>query len=371
MIPTLLGGLTAEEFLNEYWQKKPLLIRQAIPGFSGVVEREALFELARDADVESRHISQIGSQWEVRPGPQRAMDLRGKRPPWTVLVQGVNLFVPEGDRLLHSFDFIPQARLDDLMVSYAVDGGGVGPHFDNYDVFLLQGMGQRHWRISQQTDVHLVEDAPLRILSNFRPTEEWLLEPGDMLYLPPHCAHDGVAVGECMTYSIGFRAPTAAELGHRFLEYLQDNIQLEGAYADPDLAKPANSGEIGASMINQVTKILTALRWDRAMVADFLGHTLTEPKAHVFFDPPAAPLSKRTFLTRLAEAQFVLDARSQLLFTFGHFYLNGERVNVEAADAAPLRQLAHARAIEGSKVKSARVSALLHEWYCDGFGHLA
>ncbi|MBP7446780.1 MAG: cupin domain-containing protein, partial [Zoogloea sp.] len=172
MTNTLLGGLTAEEFLAEYWQKKPLLIRQAVPGFTGVASKSELFELARDPEVESRYVTHRDNNWQVIHGPQKAADLKRKAQPWTVLIQGLNLFCPEGDALLHRFDFIPQARLDDLMVSYAVDGGGVGPHFDNYDVFLLQGIGRRRWQISNQEDRRLIEDAPLKILQDFRPVHD-------------------------------------------------------------------------------------------------------------------------------------------------------------------------------------------------------
>ena len=170
MTNTLLGGLSAEEFLAEYWQKKPLLVRQAVPGFTGVVTRDELFQLARDPDVESRYVTHDNHDWEVIRGPQKASDLRNKKRPWTVLVQGLNLFCPDGDALLHRFDFIPQARLDDLMVSYAVDNGGVGPHFDNYDVFLLQGAGKRHWQIGQMcdSDSALLEHADLRILAELQ-----------------------------------------------------------------------------------------------------------------------------------------------------------------------------------------------------------
>ena len=228
MTNTLLGGLSAEEFLAEYWQKKPLLVRQAVPGFTGVVTRDEIFQLARDPDVESRYVTHNNRDWEVIHGPQKASDLRNKKRPWTVLVQGLNLFCPDGDALLHRFDFIPQARLDDLMVSYAVDGGGVGPHFDNYDVFLLQGIGQRRWLISDQEDRTLIEDAPLKILQDFQPVHDWVLNPGDMLYLPPQWAHNGIAIGECTTYSIGFRSPTYQELAQQFLGYLQDTIQIDG-----------------------------------------------------------------------------------------------------------------------------------------------
>lgn len=368
MLTTLLGGLGPAQFLAEYWQKKPLLIRQAIPGFQGVVDKATLFGLARAPDVESRLIRHDHSEWEVIHGPQRAVDLRGKRTPWTVLVQGVNLFVPEGDRLLHSFDFIPQARLDDLMVSYAVDGGGVGPHFDHYDVFLLQGLGKRRWRIGAQPDRSLVEGAPLRILRNFTPTDEWILEPGDMLYLPPHWAHDGVAIGECMTYSIGFRTPTGEELANQFLGYLQEQVCLTDVYADPELTPPEHSAEIGPAMITQVAGILARIRWDEGQVADFLGRYLSEPKAHVFYDPPEEPLSRRAFGAALKHEGFRLDLRSILLFAGERFYLNGEPVEVPEAQAETVRQLADRRALPPETPWSGALADCLYEWYCDGFG---
>ncbi len=367
MLTTLLGGLTHAQFLADYWQKKPLLIRQAIPGFTGTLRKTELFDLARSPDVESRLIRHTESEWSVTHGPQRAADLKGKRDPWTVLVQGVNLFVPDADRLLHSFDFIPQARLDDLMVSYAVDGGGVGPHFDHYDVFLLQGMGRRHWRIGDQADRSLIEGAPLRILKHFAPTEDWILEPGDMLYLPPHYAHDGVAVGECMTYSIGFRTPTGTELGHQFLGYLQDQLSLNGVYADPGLTPPDHSAEIGPAMIDQVADMLANIRWDRVQVADFLGRHLTEPKPHVFFEPPEEPLSPRAFAAQVKNGGFRLDARSLLLFQGEHFYLNGEPADVPAAEFDAIRYLADHRALP-SIAASPALATCLYNWYCDGFG---
>ena len=200
MDKTLLGGLSPRIFLRDYWQKKPLLIRAAVPGFNGLLERDELFALARDEDVESRFIAHDASGWQFERGPLPGSLLkRPKSKPWTVLVQGLNLLLPEADALMRRFSFIPYARLDDLMVSYATNGGGVGPHFDSYDVFLLQGTGRRRWQISAQKDLSLLDGAPLRILRNFVPEQEWVLEPGDMLYLPPHYAHDGVAEGECTT----------------------------------------------------------------------------------------------------------------------------------------------------------------------------
>jgi 50S ribosomal protein L16 3-hydroxylase len=370
MITTLLGGLSPRQFMEEYWQKKPLLVRQALPGFDGVLSREALFDLACDPDVESRYVRHDHSEWQVEHGPQRRSRLRGKRNPWTVLVQGVNLWVAEGDALLHSFDFIPQARLDDLMVSYAVDGGGVGPHFDNYDVFLLQGIGQRRWQIGDQQDHTLVEGAPLRILKDFRPTHDWVLNPGDLLYLPPHWAHNGIAVGECMTYSIGFRTPTAQELGVEFLAWMQERICLDRVYADPDLRPQDNSAAIPDAMIDQVSEMLRTIRWEREDVAAFLGEYLTEPKAHVFFDPPEDPLPLARFKRQIDAGGYKLDARSVLLFHDGHYFLNGEAITTPPDDAALLASLAHQRSPPPGQRLSPALLQLLHDWYCDGFGHL-
>ena len=205
---------------------------------------------ARD-DLESRLVQRQGRRWRVRHGPFGPRELqRLPRSGWTLLVQGVNHALPAAQRLLDAFSFIPYARLDDVMVSYAPAGGGVGPHFDNYDVFLLQGEGRRRWRVSRQRDLELVAGAPLRILRRFRPAREWVLDPGDMLYLPPRCAHDGVAMGGgCITYSIGFRAPDAQELGARFLDYLQDRLRLSGIYEDPGLKPQRHPGRLGDDMV--------------------------------------------------------------------------------------------------------------------------
>lgn len=192
---TLLGNLSPKQFFSEYWHKKPLLIRQAIPGFQPILSKSELFELASQDDVESRLITFFKQHWEMKNGPVSAVPVKEKKD-WTLLVQGVNLHNDDASALLKQFRFIPDARLDDLMISYAADGGGVGPHFDSYDVFLLQAHGQRRWQISAQKDLSLVEGMPLKILSHFECDQEFILEPGDMLYLPPQYAHDGVAIGE-------------------------------------------------------------------------------------------------------------------------------------------------------------------------------
>lgn len=370
MDTNLLGGLSPRQFLNEYWQKKPLLVRQAVPGFSGLLDHADLLAMACDPDVESRLVRRRGDAWELQRGPQKPGKLRGAKHPWTVLVQGLNLWIPEADTLLHRFDFIPQARLDDLMVSYAIDGGGVGPHFDNYDVFLLQGTGKRRWRIGAQDDRRLLDDVPLKILKHFTPEFDWVLEPGDMLYLPPHWAHDGVAIGECTTYSIGFRSPDAQELGVEFLGWMQDRLKLEGLYADPDLELQANSAQIAPPMIDQVMTMLSAIRWDRADVAAFLGHYLTEPKPQVYFEPPDEPRSREWFLGAVREQGLVLDARSLLLFADAQFYLNGELLEIAPQHHATMATLADKRRLPAAaELGDGALVDTLYEAYCDGFVH--
>jgi len=363
MIPTLLGGLTPQQFLADYWQKKPLLIRAAIPGFTGLLTRDAMLDAACRDDVESRLID--CGKWTLAYGPLSMRDFQRRKSPWTVLVQGVNLFLPEGDKLLREFDFIPYARLDDLMASYASDGGGVGPHFDNYDVFLLQGSGQRRWRIGAQKDKSFVADLPLKILQNFRPNEEFVLNPGDMLYLPPQYAHDGIAIGECTTWSIGFRAPPYQELADGFLTHLQNHLDIEGRYRDPHLKPARHAAEISKDMIDQVMSELEKIRWDRNTVTNFLGCYLTEPKQNVVFDRPQRPLSLSRFKVSAGKQGLKLDERSQLLFASNRFYINGEPVACAQQDVMLLRQFADKREVETLAGTESAAVDLFHQWYCD------
>src|SRR5437764_10972979 len=241
----LLGGLSGEKFLSHIWQKQPLLVRKAIPGFKGVVQAPELFALSSRHDVESRLVSRRRGSWHLEQGPfSRTQIARLPRSGWTLLVHGLNLELPEADALLRRFRFLPYARLDDVMVSYAAAGGGVGPHFDSYDVFLLQGEGRRRWRVGRQRDLALKPDLPLKILARFRPEDEWLLGPGDMLYLPPAVAHDGIALDVCSTYSIGFRAPSAHEVAIAFLDWLRDRVAMDGCYSYPELAPETDPARI-------------------------------------------------------------------------------------------------------------------------------
>ena len=375
----LLNNLTPAQFLAEYWQKKPLLIRQAIPNFKGLMSPNELAGLACEDDVQARIIKQKKDKWSVQNSPFDETDFT-KLPAkdWTLLVQSVNHYLPEAADLLTQFNFIPHARLDDLMVSYAPNGGGVGAHVDSYDVFLLQGSGKRNWKISTQTDLSLIEDAPLRILKHFETEQEWTLEAGDMLYLPPQIAHWGVAMSDdCMTYSIGFRAPKTQELMHEFLSYLQDNIgadslSVDSLYRDPDLSLQNHPAEISEDMIKQVSKILTKITWNKQHVADFLGQYLTEPKPDVVFEP-SRKFSKNEFIKQLAIKNVALNLKSQLLFACEQFYLNGEKLAVPTQLIACMRDLADERYLNTTGQQAnihADVAEVLHEHYLAGFINL-
>jgi 50S ribosomal protein L16 3-hydroxylase len=373
-----LGGMSADEFLRDYWQKKPLLIRGAIPGFGAQLSRDDLLALAQRDDVESRAVLHDGKHWQLDHGPFSRAATRRWKGTWTALVQGVNLVLPEGDALLRRFSFIPHARLDDLMVSYATDGGGVGPHLDNYDVFLLQGTGRRRWRISHQSDVRLVPDAPLKILSHFKPEFDWVLEPGDMLYLPPEWAHDGTAQGECMTWSIGFRAAPTQEIAESFLSFLQDHLaekaSLTGRYTDPDLRLQKHPAEIGETMVGQVADMLANIRWDAPLITQFLGTSLSEPKPHVFFDAPESPLTRAAFAKAIKRSGLALDLRSRMLFAAEQVYLNGESHTPHADHLPALHALADTRELDplhlNDIANERELIDQLYDWYDCGFVHV-
>jgi 50S ribosomal protein L16 3-hydroxylase len=365
---TCLGGISARHFLRHYWQKKPLLVRKAFPDFKGLLKPDALFHLACRDDVESRLVNYSRSGWRLSHGPFAPKDFsRAPKRDWTLLIQDLNHILPEAMALLQQFDFVPHARVDDVMISYAAKGGGVGPHFDSYDVFLLQGPGQRQWRISAQKNLDLIPDAPLKILKDFQPEQEWVLESGDMLYLPPGYAHDGVAVTECMTYSIGFRAPSTQELANAFLSHLQDNLSLEGRYEDPDLPVTSRPGEISEHMVGKATAMLRKINWRGTDISDFLGIYLSEPKPHTFFAPPTRPLSTRRFAADMKKRGVGLALKSRMLYRKNVFYLNGERFCAPRASIAFLRELADNREVRSVPDMDQETFATLWVWQRAGF----
>ena len=366
----LLGGRSPEAFMRRYWHKKPLLIRGAIPGFSALLERGELFDLAAQDDVESRLISQGPASrgqapWKFRRGPFARRSLPALRQPnWTLLVQGVNLYDERVRALMNQFRFVPDARLDDLMISYATDGGGVGPHFDSYDVFLLQAHGRRRWRIGRQKDLSLLPDMPLKILANFQAEEEFVLEPGDMLYLPPRWAHDGIAEGECMTYSIGFRSPGKAELAQELLQRLSDQA-LEtldaSVYRDPQQPAVSTSGLMPPGLLAFAQEGIQRLLADPQALPRALGEYLSEPKANIWFDPGPSYTAGDVYL----------DRRSRMLYDGQHVFLNGESFVASGRDATLMRKLCDAQMLQAGDVARLSPAALelLAQWCEDGWLH--
>lgn len=363
----LLGQLSPRQFMRRHWQKTPCLIRQAVPDVQSPVERSALFALAARDDVESRLVAQAGERWTLRHGPftRRQIPPRS-RPGWTLLVQGLDLHVPAARTLLDAFRFLPEARMDDLMISYASDGGGVGPHLDSYDVFLLQVNGRRRWRVGPVRDASLVPDMPVKLLANFHPTEEWLLDPGDMLYLPPRWGHDGVAVGDdCMTCSIGFRTPTPTELARDVLQRLTDALEAPGDephYRDPAGAATATPGLIPQALQHFAQKAVVDALNDANSLACALGESLTEPKSIVWFDGGGT----------LDQGQGVrLDARTRMMYDARHVFINGESFRASGRDARLMRALADERVLAARAVAQLGGDAfeLLADWVEAGWIH--
>lgn len=354
--------------MRRHWQREPLLVRKAFPAFQDPLTPKEVLRLAGYEEAQARLVQRRGRRWSVEQGPFKPSRWRAlPRRDWTVLVQDTNHFSREAEALLACFDFIPHARIDDVMVSYAVPGGGVGPHVDSYDVFLLQGRGRRRWRISRQADHAFVPGLPLKILERFRPEEEWVLEAGDMLYLPPGIAHDGIAESECLTWSVGFRAPSDREIVEGFLDYLRDTLAVEGHYGDPGAQAARHPGEIPARMLAHMGRTLRRVRWRPGDVRALAGRLLSEPKAHVFFSPPQRPLPARSFERICRRSGLALDARSRLLFSGTIFFLNGEPVEAPAAARSALRQLADARRLPPGFAAPAAFWRLAYDAYRRGF----
>ena len=361
----LLGGLSAAQFMRRHWQRKPLLVRQALPGVTVPMSRRALFELAASDEVESRLVQSRGGSWTLRHGPlpRRALPPLSQ-PGWTLLVQGLDLHLPSAHELLQRFRFVPDARLDDVMLSYASDGGGVGPHLDSYDVFLIQVLGRRRWRIGRARDRSFVPGLPLKILRRFEPEFDWVLEPGDMLYLPPQWAHDGVAVGECMTASVGFRALGPTELARELLPRVAEALEPppgERLYADAGTAASAAPGAIPAALQGFAEAAIAQAMRDPTHLHRALGEMLSEPKARVTFDVPSHPPDLSGGLR--------LHRRTRMMYDPLHIYVNGESFRAGGRDARLLQALADRRTLAAAEWRqlSAQARSTLDEWATAGW----
>lgn len=364
----LLGGLSPAQFMRRHWQRKPLVARGAWPAVTPPLPRAALLALAARDDVESRLVQRNGAHWTLQRGPLRRRSLpRLGQANWTLLVQGVDLHADAAREMLEPFRFIPDARLDDLMISFATDGGGVGPHVDPYDVFLIQLSGQRRWRIGPVRDHRLVDGAPLKLLRRFEPTVDIVLDPGDLLYLPPMWGHDGIAIGECMTASVGYRTPSRQTIVRDVLSHLVDALPeteaWEGLYRDAG----ALASDVPARVPIAMQRFAKA-SWQRVLsepgrLAQALGQWLTEPKPQVWFDA-GAPLGD-------PPRAVVLDRRSRMMYDGERLYLNGEAFHFQSADVRLLRRLADRRVLSSMEHRrlSRAARARLDQWAQAGWLH--
>jgi len=381
--------------MKRHWQKKPLLVRQALATFEPLLSRAELFALSAQEDVESRLIVQTryaptaqpaaasggtavraarrrapaaktaagaDAGWTLAHGPfSKASFPPETQQGWTLLVQGVDLHVDAVSDLMHRFRFIPDARLDDLMISWATDQGGVGPHFDSYDVFLIQASGKRRWRIGRQKDLSLQADVPLKILTNFVPEEEHVLEVGDMLYLPPGWAHDGIAEGnDCSTYSVGFRVPQRASLAGELLLRMTEAFEDDTLYRDATQAATDAPAAMPESLQVFAEDALQRLLADKDSLACALGEVMTEPKPKVWFEEADEDWEP---------GAVVLDRRTRMMYDERHIYINGDGFRAAGADARLMRKLANQRALTLADVAKASIDArsLLAEWYSAGW----
>ncbi|MEO7936436.1 MAG: cupin domain-containing protein [Dokdonella sp.] len=313
-----LLGMSPADFLRDYWQQRPLLIRNAFADFRSPLSQDDLGGLACEDYALSRLIVQdpLRDTWNLRSGPFTEADFRAlPKSHWTLLVQDVDKWDPDVAKLLGHFDFLPSWRVDDIMVSYAEDGGSVGAHVDQYDVFLLQGQGVRRWQISDSVDAPKAfrRDVELKLLREFEPTHEWLLEPGDMLYLPPGIAHHGVAVGECLTFSIGMRAPAVAEMITDFAGFLAERMSEELRYTDAGIAPAKLAGEIDELALGKIESTLRdSLAVDTHTLRRWFGSFITRYRAAHEAVPRTKPMDKPEFVRRLeagAELQFNPSSR--------------------------------------------------------------
>jgi 50S ribosomal protein L16 3-hydroxylase len=359
-----LGEITPEQFLNEYWQKKPLLIRNAIADFAPPVSADELAGLACEPEVESRLIIQNPDkdEWTLEHGPfdeDRFSSLPATH--WTLLVQAVDHYSPDAKALLDAFRFIPNWRIDDLMISYAPKGGGVGPHYDNYDVFLLQAEGTRRWEVGGKFDEHSPRkpDMPVMILPEWEAEHTYTLNPGDMLYIPPQVGHNGIAQSDdCMTYSIGFRAPSHADILREFTDFVAEQTTREMRYADPDLTLQAHSAEITDGAFDKVRALFTAYINEPGLLEDWFGQYMTEPKYAESDNDEPNDIDREELSDYLAEGGYLFRSENAR-FAFrqkkvGNFviFVNGVSCEMIANDSAFVYALCEGDAIGKDQIQN-------------------
>jgi len=354
----LPDNISLATFLSEYWQKKPLFMPAAIAGFTDPLEPDELAGLACEEGIASRIVIEHGNdQWQTRNGPFTE-DSFAELPTdhWVLLVQDVNRYIRELDQLLSRFNFIPDWRIDDVMVSYAEPHGSVGPHVDQYDVFLLQGLGSRRWQISQAECGALVPDIDLRILKDFTPEQEFIMQPGDVLYLPAGVQHHGVGDEVCMTYSIGFRAPDQFELLSDYVDdCILNNVERLPRYTDHSLTGSKDSGEITAEALNKIVQQIKQIPSTETAIQHWFGAFITstnqtaesipmlveeDPNAAFrYIDKFKAALKQHSILYRDIESRFAYINQSSGI----ELFVNGASLVIADERAALARYLCNHR----------------------------
>ncbi|CAN5164324.1 cupin domain-containing protein [soil metagenome] len=366
----LLGGLTHDGFLARHWQREPLFVKAAIDPAELALDVDILRDWSKRDDVESRLVHRRGRRWGLEQGPLDSWPTTPRD--WTVLIQGANLLDPAVDRLLDRFRWLPHARIDDIMISHAATGGGVGPHLDSYDVFLVQGFGTRRWRVGPVAEPEWVADAPLKLLANFEADAEYLCEPGDLLYVPPGWGHDGVALEPCTTWSVGFRAPSNQELVGEFLTTLSDDLQIDGRYGDPGLKAPREPARVPDAMVDALATALAQVRWTRDDLAAFMGEYLSDPKATTMFRPATRRIGPSAFKAQALRHGIALDAATRMLYDRQRVFVNGQPFDASDEDRRFLRALADRRRADPVDIADCPTPTLaaLHDWYLSGWIHL-
>ncbi len=351
----LPDALSASEFLATYWQKRPLLMRQALPGYHSPLQPDELAGLSCETEVESRIVLEKGGErpWEARSGPFDEQDFSAlPETHWTLLVQDVDKHVPEAARLLRFFRFIPDWRIDDVMISYAQDQGSVGPHVDDYDVFLVQAQGRRRWKIhTREVDPEdCIPGLDLRLLPQFEAEHEWLMEPGDVLYLPPNMAHWGIAEGPCITCSVGFRAPAWRELAQAWMDHLIDRRMPAGRYRDPELRLQQDSAEIRPEVFEHIGSELNRLCTpDQADLPLWLGRYLTEPKENLYTEAADVSLASEEFSAELERhGRLLRSGYARMAFCHGeddreHLFVNGREFGLSSGHRGFLHAITRER----------------------------
>ncbi len=378
----VLGNISKEDFLKEYWQKKPLLIKGAFQDWENIISPDELAGLSLEESIESRIITQFdeAKPYKLEQGPFKESRFESLgHENWSLLVQGVDRVHPEVSALMNCFSFIPNWRLDDVMVSYATDKGSVGAHIDNYDVFLIQGYGKREWKINEEKvlEDNFIEDLDIRILKDFKETQSYILEPGDMLYVPPRIAHHGIALGDSMTYSVGFRAPEHWDLLNSFAKYMAEDLDEDILYADPDLKLQENPGQIKEEIIDKMQQIMLEYLNDKEKLASWFGRYITDPKMSINMPPEETIEDTKTLAMMLNSGALLVGMEgmkiSYIESPVASLFVEGYELPLESKDIELAKFLANKKvfsAADLSRFDEESIDSIVLDLYNRGYLYL-